>query len=98
MDMMDGWSICLSDRLDLTWDTHGVDHKKAGRRCPGLGGLYRSMEALAHPRTIVVTIQPLARPLKRSALILDLWQPLFDEITCPDNLRAISISQQDGDG
>src|ERR1700680_1853271 len=97
MNIMDGRSICLPDRLDLTWDTHGVDDKKAGRRCPGLGGLYRSMEALAYPGTIIGAVQALARPLKGTALILDPWETLFDEIAGPNDLRAVPVPQQNSD-
>ena len=91
MNMMDGWSICLPDRLDLTRDTHGVDHKQSRRCCPSLGGLYRPMEALAYPGTIIGAVQALARPLKGTALILDPRKTLFDEITGPDDLRAVSV-------
>jgi hypothetical protein len=91
---MDCGAICLSDRLNLTGDSNRIEYKHSGRRSTGLSSFDYSDETLAHPSTVVGTVQAFACPLKRAPLILDPSEPFFNEIARANYMRAVPFAQQ----
>jgi hypothetical protein len=98
MDVVNRWPICLPNGLDLTRDTDRIDHEKASWYCTRLCGLDYSNQAFTDPGAIIGPIQPFPGALERATFALDSRHPLFNEISSSDDLGAVPLTQQGGNG